>query len=250
MALASPQHLPALRALTAGGRVHPLTLSGPAGRARSREERLRGELRAVLADGIPARELLALEPMLGEYDGVEIAAAALKLLDRWRENATAVVVAAATAPAAPAGSSGGERMERGERKERGDRKERGERTERGTRPGAPRRGADFTKLYINAGTKDRVSPSDLVGAIANEAGISRDQIGKVELRDTHALVEIAGDVAGKVARAITGVTVKGRRLAARIDDDDALGRRELGARRRLPPATRRRPVAQRPPPPR
>jgi hypothetical protein len=36
-------------------------------------------------------------------------------------------------------------------------------------------------------------------------------------------VEIASDVAGKVARAITGVTVKGRRLAARIDEESRPG---------------------------
>jgi ATP-dependent RNA helicase DeaD len=195
VALATPRQLPALRALSGGGRVTPLTLSGPAARALTREERMREDLRAVLADGIPARELLALEPLLTEFDGVEVAAAALRLLDRAREATPAEV------PVFSAGMDGVKRSERAGRSPKGE----------------------FTKLYINGGTKDRIGPSDLVGAIANEAGISRDQIGKVDLRETHALVEIANDVAGKVARAITGVTVKGRRLAARIDDEGRAG---------------------------
>ena len=186
VALATPRQLPALRALAGGGRVTPLTLSGPAARAATREEKMRADLRAVLADGIPARELLALEPLLAEFDGVELAAAALRLLERIRESTPAAV---------PAFAAGGEAAGRPARAAKGE----------------------YAKLYINGGTKDRITPNDLVGAIANEGGISRDQIGKVDLRETHALVEIAADVAGKVARAITGVTVKGRRLAARID---------------------------------
>jgi ATP-dependent RNA helicase DeaD len=207
VALATPRQLPALRALSGGGRVAPLTLSGPAARALTREEQMREDLRAVLADGIPARELLALEPLLAEFDGVEVAAAALRLLERARE------VTPNAVPVFSAGMDGAKRSERGERGERGERSERAGRSPKG----------EFTKLYVNGGTKDRIGPSDLVGAIANEAGISREQIGKVDLRETHALVEIASDVAGKVARAITGVTVKGRRLAARIDDEARSG---------------------------
>jgi ATP-dependent RNA helicase DeaD len=207
VALATPRQLPALRALCGGGRVTPLTLSGPAARAVTREEKMREDLRAVLADGIPARELLALEPLLAEFDGVELAAAALRLLDRIREN---------TPAAMPAFGSGGDAGARG------------------AKPARASKG-EYAKLYINGGTKDRITPNDLVGAIANEGGISRDQIGKVDLRETHALVEIAADVAGKVARAITGVTVKGRRLAARIDDESRSGGASSASRSGLRP---------------
>jgi ATP-dependent RNA helicase DeaD len=207
VALATPRQLPALRALCGGGRVTPLTLSGPAARAATREEKMRADLRAVLADGIPARELLALEPLLAEFDGVELAAAALRLLDRIREN---------TPAAMPAFVQGGDAGARG------------------ARPARAAKG-EYAKLYINGGTKDRITPNDLVGAIANEGGISRDQIGKVDLRETHALVEIAADVAGKVARAITGVTVKGRRLAARIDDESRSGGASSASRSGLRP---------------
>jgi hypothetical protein len=103
VALVEPRQLARLRAIAGGGAVTALTLSGPAARARGREAALREELRATLADGVPARELIALEPLLGEFDGVELAAAALKLLDRARATAVPapVVIAAPVAVAPP-----------------------------------------------------------------------------------------------------------------------------------------------------
>jgi len=93
VALVEPRQLPRLRALAA---VAPLTLSGPTARARTREATLRDELRATLEAGVPSRELIALEPLLAEFDGIELAAAALHLLDRARST---VVVVQAPAPA-------------------------------------------------------------------------------------------------------------------------------------------------------
>ncbi len=101
IALVQPRELARLRAIAGGAPVTALTLSGPAARARSREDALRDELRTAMAAGIPARELLALEPLLGEFDGVELAAAALRLVDRARATAAAAAVAAAHQPAAP-----------------------------------------------------------------------------------------------------------------------------------------------------
>jgi len=76
---------PDLRAARfAGGSVTPLNLPEAAARARSREDALRDELRATLATGQFSRELLALEPLLSEHDGAEVAAAALRLLDTER----------------------------------------------------------------------------------------------------------------------------------------------------------------------
>jgi len=100
IALVQPRELARLRAIAGGASVTALTLSGPAARARSREDALRDELRTAIAAGIPARELLALEPLLGEFDGVELAAAALRLVDRARATAAAAA-AAAHPPAAP-----------------------------------------------------------------------------------------------------------------------------------------------------
>src|SRR5699024_10043378 len=84
VALARPRQLPLLRTLAAGAPVSALVLPEAIAAARSREERIRAELRQALSAGAPAREMLALEPLLADFDGVEIAAAALRLLEQAR----------------------------------------------------------------------------------------------------------------------------------------------------------------------
>jgi len=87
LALLLPRQLGHLNALT-DGPVRPFVFAGPAEAARGREEATRAELRRELASGSLGREVLSLEPLLAEFDGVALAAAALRLLDRQRSAAT------------------------------------------------------------------------------------------------------------------------------------------------------------------
>lgn len=180
VALAQPRQLPTLRALAGGAAVAALALPGVADAARAQDDRMRQELRAVLADEPPTRELIALEPLLDEFDGVELAAAALRLLERERSRFERTAAGQAATAAAD---------------------------------------AQWTRIFINVGTKDGVRAGDLVGAIAGEAGIPSGQIGKIELRETHALVEIAAPSAEAVASKLTGREIRGRRVVSRVDTD-------------------------------
>ncbi|HVF38789.1 MAG TPA: DEAD/DEAH box helicase [Gemmatimonadaceae bacterium] len=92
VALVEPRELGAVRRL-AGGEVTPFTLHGPGNAAREREVAIRKELTKVLDAGLPARELLSLEPLLERHDGIEIAAAALRLLERERALRTSAEIA-------------------------------------------------------------------------------------------------------------------------------------------------------------
>ncbi len=83
IAMVQPRDVLALRRM-AGGDVKPLTLPEAGKTARDRERALQRELEGVLASSLPAREILALEPLLDKHDGIEIAAAALRLLERER----------------------------------------------------------------------------------------------------------------------------------------------------------------------
>ena len=82
VALASPRDMVPLHELCDS--LVPLTLDGPGAAARSRDAILREELALVLSQGVATREMLALEPLLDRYDGIEIAAAAVRLLDAER----------------------------------------------------------------------------------------------------------------------------------------------------------------------
>jgi ATP-dependent RNA helicase DeaD len=75
----------------------------------------------------------------------------------------------------------------------------------------------LTRLFISIGARDNVRPGDLVGAITGEAGIRGEQVGRVDIRDTFSVVEVAGAVAEKVIRALNGTTMRGRSL--RVDFD-------------------------------
>jgi hypothetical protein len=96
VALVAPRDLPALRLLSGATEPRPLTDRASVSRARAAESRRRAELRVELGDGIPSREVLALEPLLREHDGLEIAAAALRLLERVRSRQTELVHEAET----------------------------------------------------------------------------------------------------------------------------------------------------------
>lgn len=111
--LAEPRELSALRRMS-GGEVRPFTLAAPGDAARGREAAMRRELSGIIDSGLAARDLLALEPLLERHDGIEIAAAALRLLEKER------VLAA--------------RREQKEHKEPREAADRGERTAREDRP--------------------------------------------------------------------------------------------------------------------
>jgi ATP-dependent RNA helicase DeaD len=75
----------------------------------------------------------------------------------------------------------------------------------------------WLRIHVGVGRNDHLRPADLVGALVNSVGIPKDHIGKIDIRDSHALVEIqAGDV-DQVIRGLTGVTLRGRRVTARAD---------------------------------
>ena len=68
------------------------------------------------------------------------------------------------------------------------------------------------RVYIGAGRKAKVRPGDLVGAIANEAGINAGAIGAVRISDRYSLVEVPEERADDVIAALQATTIKGKRV--------------------------------------
>lgn len=132
--LAEPREVAALRRM-ARGNVRPFTLAATGNDAREREVAIRRELEAMLDTGVAARDVLALEPLLDQHDGIEIAAAALRLLENeraLRKVAEAQVRQQPEAAPRPTASAGGfERRPGADRRPGGDEKGRGFRDARG-----------------------------------------------------------------------------------------------------------------------
>lgn len=87
-----------LKQLT-GGLARPLAVGDSLRQARRKDDSLRAELKQLLDAGIAFREMTALEPLLEQYDGVEIAAALLRLLEQ--ERGRALVAPVVPKPARP-----------------------------------------------------------------------------------------------------------------------------------------------------
>lgn len=134
VALIAPRQLAMLKRLAGSAGVTPFTMRRSTSSARALDERLRGELKASLSASYPAREILALEPLLAEYDGVELAGAALRLL----EEARAAAVAAPAAKSAGASISAERPAARPVRSDRSDRPARSDRPSGSDRPSRPR----------------------------------------------------------------------------------------------------------------
>lgn len=214
--LAKPGEIPWLRELTSG-RLAPMNLHGPERRAHDREEAVRQELRAVLAQGVPAREIISLEPLLNEFDGAELAAAALHVLEK--ERAQRRAAASNVLPAAR------------------------KRPEEGAKAGP----GGTTRLFMTIGTRDGIKTGDLMAAIAGEGGISADKVGKIDLRENHALVEVDQSEAESVIARVNGTTIRGRRVVVRGERDREERDRSAAPRGDRPPSRGDRPRGDRPP---
>ena len=82
---------------------------------------------------------------------------------------------------------------------------------------APRRGAtrDLTSLFIGAGRQAGIRPADLVGAIANEAGIPSRELGAIEIADRYSLVDVPQDRADDIIVAMRKATLRGQKVQVR-----------------------------------
>lgn len=75
----------------------------------------------------------------------------------------------------------------------------------------------WSKLFVTVGRKDKAGAKDLVGALIKEAGLQKGQIGKIDVRETFSLVDVAPPVMDQAVQRLSGVTIRGRRVTARPD---------------------------------
>lgn len=176
--VAEPYQLAWLRGVFAP--LTPLPVTGAADLQEHRAEAERARIAGVIESEDLAAELMSLTPLLRRFDAAVIAAAVLRLA-RMATRGTGPLPAGAPLPPAVSASGG------------------------------------FAKIWVGIGRKDNVRPGDLVGALANQAKVPPDALGRIEVRDLFCLVEIRADQAEKAAQGLTGVTVKGRRIVARVD---------------------------------
>jgi ATP-dependent RNA helicase DeaD len=147
---------------------------------------------------------------------MDIAAAAVALADQTSAGSDDEEQEIPTPVAYPADWGSRPRRDRGRVSDR-DRGDRGDRGGRGRRNRGDRSDADVTRLYIGLGRLAGIRPGDLVGAIANEAGIDARAIGSIDIADRFSIVEVPGDAAESVIDALRQTTIRGKRVSVRRD---------------------------------
>jgi ATP-dependent RNA helicase DeaD len=145
------------------------------------------------------------------------------------QNVPAIEIAAALARMArgdvplllekPRREPAAERPERAERAERFERPERFGREERETAPRRERTerterpsDAGMARYRIEVGHMHGVKPGNIVGAIANEAGMDAKNIGRIDIEDDHSLLDLPDGLPDDVINKLKGVRISGRQL--------------------------------------
>lgn len=71
----------------------------------------------------------------------------------------------------------------------------------------------MVSLFINIGKKDKIKPSNILGAIAGESGMPGKLVGAIDMMDNYTFVDVPAIHAEKVLKAMNdNVLIKGRRV--------------------------------------
>ena len=243
--------------------VHRIGRTGRAGRTgdaisfvTARERRMLGTIEKATRSTVPIMPM----PSAGEVnatrltrfdDDITAALAQTDRIDRFREIVAHYVehhdvpqedVAAALAVVAQGESPllldeqadralQASRTDRGDRADRSDRGERGQRSPRmGDGEAAERRSrrgpSDVTTYRLAVGSRKGVEPRQIVGALANEGGLGRDDFGRIQIRWDFTLVELPELDRSQLKR-LSKTRILGVPIDIRVDTG---GRDERGGR--------------------
>lgn len=162
-----------------GATIKPVRIPTVADIAARRREMFKDTLREALESGEFDSQLATAEELAANYDPLEVAAAALHLL--WKSsNSNSAALA----------------------------------QEMGAESEQPEFG--MTRLMVGLGRQDGLRPGDLVGAIANESGLSGRDLGAIDILDRSAFVEVPAGQTDRVIDALQRTKLKGKRFKVQV----------------------------------
>lgn len=107
-----------------------------------------------------------------------------------------------------------ERPRRDDRDDRGDRGGRFDRADRGSRGGSS---GPLATYRISVGRRQHVEPRQIVGALANEGGLGREDFGKIDIRIDHSLVDLPAHLPPGVLDALSKTRISGQLIELTLD---------------------------------
>jgi ATP-dependent RNA helicase DeaD len=157
-----------------GATIKPVRLPTVADIAARRRDQFKDSLREALEAKEFDGHLATVEDLGQQFDSAEIAAAALHLLWKSQHPKTEAIAQELEASS--------EQPESG-----------------------------MTRLFVSIGRQDGLRPGDLVGAIANQVGISGRDIGSIDILDNSAFVEVPSPMVNAVIDALKRSKLRGRK---------------------------------------
>jgi ATP-dependent RNA helicase DeaD len=130
------------------------------------------------------------------------------------------------------------------RNERRDsRDDRGGRDDRPVRSERPeRRSRDSNRAMasyrIEVGKRHKVEPRQIVGALANEGGLSREDFGAIQILPDYSLVDLPADLSGDILGRLSATRISGKLIEIHADNGASAGRNDRpqqGDRSERPP---------------
>jgi ATP-dependent RNA helicase DeaD len=169
-----------------------------------RLELTRASLREALLADDSEHFRVVVDALSGEFDAIQIAMAAVRLYHE----------------ATVSDAEDEKQDEIGPRPATGRQPESSPRRRTGPHSTAPYGlvpGSSMAKVFIGTGREAGVRPQDLVGAIANEAGVAGSLIGAIQITDRFSIVEVPEEVADQVIRALGRSSIRGKKVQVRRD---------------------------------
>jgi ATP-dependent RNA helicase DeaD len=154
-----------------------------------RLELTRAALQDALADDDAEQYRVVVDTLTDEYDLMEIALAAVKLVHESGGTDDDAAEIPAVTPATAAAEDGPPRPR--------------------AKPGT------MSTIFVSLGHAAKIRPQDLVGAIAGESSLSGKQIGAIEITHKYSTVEIPKAAEDEVIAALSATLIKGRK--ARVE---------------------------------
>jgi DbpA RNA binding domain len=157
-----------------------LRLPGAADATAEATRARRARVSEVIEQGSAEAGLLALAPLFDRYDAASVAAALYQL---WQDRPATSAPSPVTTPA----------------------------------PAADVLNSATARIWVGVGKKDGATANDFVAVLTKEIRLDRARIGKIEVRELYSLVEVPAAEAETLAGKLNGVSIRRRRVTAKID---------------------------------
>src|SRR5574344_175188 len=76
----------------------------------------------------------------------------------------------------------------------------------------------FTKIFLNAGRKDKIRLKDILGSICANTAIPKDAIGTIDLLDTYSFLKVKNEYVEELLESMKGKLIKGKKVKFEISN--------------------------------